>query len=182
LPTKRFFEQINTFTLFDHMHKSITNIALYFAVAGLLVVQGCGHNPLGTVRVSGTVTLDGNPAAGVNVSFIPAGGEGRETFGITDAQGRFVLTTPGTNTGSGAIPGEYHVMLSKWSDPLAGINLDGKGVAEAGAEIRKHFPRGIPSPENVLPAKYADRNATDIAPVTVERRGRNNLTFNLVSQ
>jgi hypothetical protein len=164
------------------MHKSITNIALFFVVTGLLIIQGCGGNPLGTVRVSGTVTLDGNPVEGGSVSFIPAGGEGRESFAITDAHGRFVLTTPGTDTGSGAIPGEYHVSLSKWSDPLEGINTDGMGIAEAEAEILRHFPRGLPSPENLLPARYSNRTETPISPVTVQRGGRNNFTFDLVTQ
>jgi len=164
------------------MHKSITNIALFFAVAGLLIIQGCGGNPLGTVRVSGTVTLDGNPVEGASVSFSPVGGEGRESFGVTDVQGRFVLTTPGTDTGSGAIPGEYHVTLSKWTNPAAEVNTDGMDVMSAQAEILRRFPRGMPPSENLLPERYFNRAETPIAPVTVQRGGRNNFTFGLVTQ
>ena len=164
------------------MHKFIINIALFFAFVGLLFVQGCGNNPLGTVSVSGTVTLDGNPAEGVSVSFAPMSGEGRESYAITDSQGKFVLTTPGTNTGSGAIPGKYHVMFAKMSNPMEGINTDGMDIAETEAEIARHFPRGLPPIVNLLPNKYSDRTATDIAPVTVERRGKNNFTFELKSQ
>ena len=162
------------------MSKSITNIVLFCSVAGLLVLQGCSENSLGTVRVSGIVTLDSDPVEGVNVSFSPKSAEGREAYGVTDAQGRFVLTVPGTNVGSGAIPGEYYVTMSKMSNPMEGINTDGMGIAEADAEIRKHFPRGIPSPKNLLPEKYASRTATDIAPVKVEKGNKNNFTFDLM--
>ena len=164
------------------MHKFISNVALFFVISGLVVLQGCGGNSLGTVPVSGTVTLDGNSISGVTVSFAPTGTEGREAYGTTDAGGQFVLTVPGAPVGSGTIPGDYRVMLSKMSNPLEGINTEGMESDEIDAEMRRHFPRGLPSPEHLLPAKYADRTTTDIAPVTVERRGKNNFTFELKSQ
>jgi len=165
------------------MNKSITNIALFFAVAGLLVLQGCsGGNSLGTVNVSGTVTLDGTPVAGVNVSFIPTGSGGRDGYGVTNAQGRFVLTTPGAEVGSGLIPGEYSVTFTKMSNPLEGVDTTGMDSDEIDREMARRFPRGLPSAENLLPEKYANRNATPIEPVTVERGKRNDFTFNLSSE
>ena len=151
------------------MYKSITNLALFFVVSGLLVFQGCGGNALGTVQVSGTVTLDGEPAEGVTVAFVP-NGEGREAYGMTNAQGRFVLTVPGTEAGSGAVPGEYSVTFTKYNDPTAGMS---------DAEIMAL--RHLPTPVSLLPPKYGDRNATDIAPVKVEQRGKNNFSFALVT-
>ena len=128
----------------------------------------------------GTITLDGVAVEGVNVNFIPTGSEGRESYGITDAQGKFVLTVPGADAGSGAIPGEYRVTFSKMSDPLEGLeHLEGE---ELDAEVRKRFPRGLPPAKHLLPEKYASRTATDIAPVKVERGKRNNFTFELKSQ
>jgi len=165
------------------MNKSMTIIALLFiALAGLSVFPGCSDNPLGTVKVSGTVTVDGALTEGVNVSFIPTGGEGRESYGITDAQGKFVLTIPGTEPGSGTMPGEYRVIFTKETNPMAGINLEGMEAEEIEREMAKRFPRGLPSPENLLPAKYADRNATDIAPVTVEKGKKNDFAFALSSK
>ena len=164
------------------MNKSITNIALCFIpLAGLLVFPGCAGNPLGAVKVTGTVTLDGTPVEGVSVSFTPTGSEGRESYGVTDAQGRFVLTVPGTETGSGAIPGEYRVTFSKESDVLEGIDTTGMDSDEIDKVVAKRFPRGLPEAKNLLPAKYADRTATDIAPVKVERNKKNAFTFELSS-
>jgi hypothetical protein len=134
------------------------------------------------VLVSGTVTLDGEPVAGISVAFVPKGSDGREAYGLTDARGLFTLTISGTEPGSGAIPGEYHVTFSKMSDPLAGINTEGLDDEAIEREMAKRFPKGLPSAENLLPAKYADRNATDIAPVKVERGGKNDFAFNLASQ
>ena len=164
------------------MHKFISNVALFFVISGLVVLQGCGGNSLGTVPVSGTVTLDGNSISGVTVSFAPTGTEGREAYGTTDTGGRFVLTVPGTTTGSGTVPAEYRVTFSKMSDPLEGVDTSGMDSDEADAEIRRRFPRGLPVAVSLIPDKYSDRTATDIAPVTVERRGKNNFTFELKSQ
>jgi len=162
------------------MHKSISTTALFFTISGFLVLQGCGGNSLGTAHVSGTVTLDGNPISGVTVSFAPTGTDGREAYGITDTGGRFVLTIPGADAGSGAIPGEYHVAFVKMSDPLEGLeHLEGE---EFDAEMQRRFPRGLPPAKHLLPEKYASRTTTDIAPVKVERGKRNNFTFELKSQ
>jgi len=43
--------------------------------------------------VSGTVTLDGRPFAKANVAFEP--GQGRPSFGATDAQGQYTLQFAG---------------------------------------------------------------------------------------
>ena len=164
------------------MNRLITSPLFFIALAGLTVFQGCsGGNSLGTVKVSGTVTLDGAPVEGVNVAFAPTGSEGREGYGTTNAQGKFVLTVPGTETGSGAIPGEYRVTFSKMSDPMEGINTAGMSSEEVDQEMAKRFPRGLPEAKNLLPAKYADRTATDIAPVTVEKGKKNDFTFELSS-
>jgi len=164
------------------MNKSITNVALFFIA--LAVVQGCANDPYGTAKVSGTVTMDGAPIEGVNVSFVPTGSEGREGYGTTDTQGKFVLTVPGAEVGSGAIPGEYHVTFSKMSDPMADFDREmaGKDSDEIDREMKKRFPGGRPSGENLIPAKYADRNATDIAPVKVEKGKKNDFSFALSSQ
>jgi len=171
---------ISTSTLFYLMNKLTINVALsLITIAGLLMFQGCSGNSLGTVKVSGTVTLDGKPAEGVTVEFYPVG-EGRECFGVTDAQGKFVLTVSGADIGSGAIPGEYHVILTKMRDVAAEMlaQLGNSSDPDSHVAIRG----GLPEPVNMLPEKYADRTATDIAPVTVERRGKNSFTFELRSQ
>ena len=157
------------------MNNITTNIVLSLAaVTGLLVFQGCSSkNTLGTVKVSGMVTLDGEPVGGVTVAFLPNRPEGgRECYGATDTQGRFVLTIPGTVPGSGAIPGEYIVTFIKMLDPTEGLT---------DAEIQRKFPSGLQESINLLPEKYRNRTTTDIAPVTVEQRGKNEFIFEMFS-
>ena len=142
------------------------------AVLGLVFFQGCAQHPLGAVKVTGMVTVGGEATEGISVTFIPTASDGREAYGTTDAQGRFVLTIPGTDVGSGAIPGEYIVTFFKTEDPAAGMHED---------EVRQRFG-GLPPTIDLLPVKYKSRTDTPIAPVTVEARGRNEFTFELTSR
>src|SRR5262245_44012856 len=73
-----------------------------------LVITGCGANR--TVKVDGLVTNDGNPVSNAAVIFIPVG-TGRQGNGISDASGKFVLGSYGTN--DGIPPGEYKVTVVK---------------------------------------------------------------------
>jgi len=156
------------------MHQSITNVALFVALVGLLAFAGCSSgNNLGTTVVTGTVTVDGTATEGIAVSFIPTEADGRECYGVTDAKGKFTLTVPGADVGSGAMPGEYRAMFSKTSNPTDGMSDE---------EIAQKFPRGLPPAENLLPTKYADRTATDIEPVNVVKGKKNDFTFELKSQ
>ena len=159
-----------------------TSITLFFAFSGLLLFMGCAEHPFGAVRVTGTVMFDGEPMEGVNVSFAPTGGgDARDSYGLTDAQGRFVLTIPGTDYGSGAQPGEYIVTFSKVQDPMEGqTGLEGLSSEDLERELARRFPRGLPGPIDLLPARYNSRTNTPIAPVTVEQGGKNDFTFELM--
>jgi hypothetical protein len=78
--------------------------------AVLIAVAGCGGSGgLSTVKVTGTVIHKGKPAQGVMVTFVPE--KGRPASGITDASGRFVLST--LNSGDGAMPGKHAVTLTE---------------------------------------------------------------------
>lgn len=80
-------------------------------VSGLLLVVGCGKSsefPL--APVSGTVTQNGNPLAGVNVMFMPESGKGAPSGGLTDASGKFSLQY--NNGQSGAVLGQHRVVIS----------------------------------------------------------------------
>src|SRR5262245_52825147 len=83
-------------------------------VVALLTTVGCGAQPgtAPTARVSGTVTLNGNPIAGINVAFMPS--SGRPASGVTDASGHFTLSTFGT--GDGAVLGSHKVALAEPPD------------------------------------------------------------------
>jgi hypothetical protein len=77
------------------------------------LVVGCsGGTKFSTARAGGTVTCEGQPVAGAVVNFTPlaaASGGGRGATGITDGQGRFVLTT--YTTGDGAMVGKHRVSV-----------------------------------------------------------------------
>ena len=85
-----------------------------------------------------------------------------------------MLTVPGTPIGSGAVPGEYVATFSKESNP--GAELEGLEDDEI---MRRG---GLRPPVSLLPLKYRDRTVTPIAPVKVERRGKNTFTFALESK
>jgi len=73
--------------------------------ACLLALAGCST---GYETLTGTVTVDGNPAAaGVMVQFVPEGNT-RPAEGIVDSTGRFTVTSVGK---AGVMPGAYKICL-----------------------------------------------------------------------
>ena len=93
--------------------------------------------------VTGKVTLDGQPAAGVAVSFAPAGGTtGNGAYASTDESGSYSLQY---RTGDPGIPaGEYEVSFSKMAQPDGSPIPEGQTAADVMAE-------------NVLPERYQRR-------------------------
>ena len=79
--------------------------ALLCCVGGI----GCGKiEPYHAV--TGRITLDGQPLADADVSFVPEGGAGVASLGRTDAQGVYQLQH--TQTLLGAPVGDYRVRVS----------------------------------------------------------------------
>jgi len=81
------------------------------AAALVLAAVGCGGS---TGRVSGVVTLDGQPLEGATVTFTPAAGDGGGvggSTGKTDAQGRYTLRTV-VGDSPGAAAGKHRVSIS----------------------------------------------------------------------
>ncbi len=79
-----------------------------FVLLGIIPL-GCGGAsgpPLG--KVSGTITLDGQPLAGASVSFSPMDG-GRSSTGVTDSSGHYSLEY--SLDKSGALVGEHEVRI-----------------------------------------------------------------------
>ena len=128
--------------------------AIVFCGLFLAVLAGCdsGTGDLPElVPVSGAVTLDGAPAAGVNVTFIPIGSTaGGASYGATDAGGKYELKS---NDGRpGAAVGEFKVVCSKWVMPDGSDYVGvpgGPSPMEAGAAEK-------------LPPKFSDETATTL--------------------
>ncbi|QDT00896.1 carboxypeptidase-like regulatory domain-containing protein [Adhaeretor mobilis] len=81
------------------------------ALLAVTHLAGCGGGA-GLVPVEGRVTLDGNPFEKVKVLFyLPGGGPETNYTAITDADGRFSLTSLDGEQ-SGVAPGSYSVSLT----------------------------------------------------------------------
>jgi hypothetical protein len=82
-----------------------------FALAPLLLA-GCGGSGGGLVSVGGTVTLEGKPLRGAQVTFAPHPNNPRGTPGldITGGSGYYKIMSGGR---SGLTPGKYTVVVSK---------------------------------------------------------------------
>src|SRR5579859_1143365 len=95
-----------------------------------LALAGAGCGGRGTVKVNGTVTLDGKPVVGALVSFVPRDlGSGRLANGRTDANGAFDLTT--FRTGDGAVPGPYKITVTLTAeDPKTAVGKSPEEMSE----------------------------------------------------
>ena len=92
---------------------SISRTAFLFALIGTL--YGCGGADLNLAPVSGTITVDGIPLAGVSVQFQPqkadSNGMAPTSFGVTDDDGHYSLEV--TTTGQqGTLVGPNQVTFS----------------------------------------------------------------------
>ncbi len=152
-----------------------------------VVAVSCG-GPAGprTVDVTGVVTLDGQAVDGATVTFVPTDEGGRSAAGITDASGRFTLTTAGG--GQGAVPGRYKVSIAKTRGGPAATGATSQ--EEAMARIKEQMESGggmaaaLSRPtqvEDLLPPKYKDFNTSGLE-ATVESGKTNDFTFALSSK
>lgn len=120
--------------------------SLPLAVA--LLAAGCdGGSRPSLVSVSGKVTLDGQPAEGVGLSFLPDSANRHPTPGNakTDAQGAYQATFEGAN---GLAPGKYRVLAIKRVPSAKGID---PAIAELGGQMK-----------DMLPARYGSVIDTDL--------------------
>jgi hypothetical protein len=115
---------------------------------------------------AGTVTFNGIPVPGANVSFIPQDPDGESAVGVTGADGRFELTTG--NRGSGARRGKYTVLVAKLELP----------TSQPGDDTKKALTMSL-KPHDVLPPKYADPKETPFKDIAVPQGGNVNLVLDL---
>ncbi|MEX1039242.1 MAG: carboxypeptidase-like regulatory domain-containing protein [Pirellulaceae bacterium] len=116
------------------MKRYLCGMAWGVVALGLI---GCGGDPT-VAKVSGTVTLDGEPVEGASVIFSPIGG-GRPATGQTDSQGNFQLSTYGS--ADGALIAEHQVSV---------VKVEETKTAEA------YVPEGEEAPEDQRDALSGD--------------------------
>lgn len=159
------------FEIFN-MNKTFIFSALVLVCA--LMLPACGSkNNLKIEKVSGVVTLDGQPLADAFVYFTPVG-DGVPAFGKTDAQGVYQLQTASGSIG-GTTVGNYkihfqHEIVIKPEEVVTKINEDGEEV-----EVVEEGET-----ENDLPAKYCDPETSGFTKEVV--KGKNTFDFNLESE
>lgn len=144
-------------------------------------IVGCGGGSTGRpdlVPVQGTVNFKGAPVEGATVTFtsdkspIPASG-------VTDASGKFKLTS--YDTSDGAIAGDHTVTIMKVAAAAATPALTQENMKEKMANDIGMMSKGKTSeikPELVLPAKYADAK-TSGEKRTVVKGEANDFKFDL---
>jgi hypothetical protein len=145
----------------------------------LCATVGCGEkNPLMT-PAGGTVLLDGKPLEGATVNFMGEGAA-RAASGVTDASGKFSLTTFEPN--DGAAPGKHIVTISKIpavaSAPPSGGNVSSREVVESAQSYAKAGE--MPEIKNEIPDKYSQPLNSGLS-AEVKEGQPNNFTFELSS-
>lgn len=120
--------------------------------AVVLAVCGCGGgSELNLAPVKGKVLLDGQPLAGVSVSFIPdtaKGTTGPQSGGTTNDQGEFTLSAP--DGGEGAVVGFHLILVSPPFREDQGSSTEGPNkVDEATSTVE-------------VPEKYQNFATTDL--------------------
>ena len=104
--------------------------------SAMLLMLACSREVPRTYPVSGTVTLDGKPLAGVGVMLQPKLG-GSFGYGESNADGTFTIST--FEIGDGAIPGEHGVIIKDSASAVFPGGFDDT-IAAAESEDRPNIP------------------------------------------
>jgi hypothetical protein len=119
------------------------NAIVKYGLASVLfaTLAGCGDG-LDLTGVTGTVSLDGKPVPNAVVTFVPQGGTGSPSNGVTDAEGRYTLMF--SRDREGAFVGTHDVTVETEQ-----VSIE---------EQSEMADEGIAPGEFVkLPAKYASK-------------------------
>ena len=110
---------------------------------------GCKKSGLDTQYVEGVVTVDGQPAKGVQLRFVPKDpGNTEEASGTTDEKGVYKLTSTTGEIEKGAVIGEYAVMASM-------LDKTPVGPQREGVEVLSY--------KELLPRVYLDKSSTPLS-------------------
>lgn len=135
--------------------------ALVCVLLTVSFAAGCSSEPAkpATFPVSGTVTRNGQPVVGATLIFVPSATGAEAAIGMTDAEGRYQLTT--FTSGDGARAGEYRVKISQYGVPATPAG--GKTLShEEEQKIYKEDETPAPPPKNLLPTKYENEGTSGI--------------------
>jgi len=142
-------------------HRQSSTFVLVASLLTSFAAVGCGGgSDVDLVKVSGTVTMNGEPVADAEVLFKPVAG-GRLSHGKTDAEGHYTLEyLPGQ---SGAIVGAHQVSVSTYVEP----------------DTDSSDPEKLAGRKETIPAEFNSR--TTLA-AELEPAGSTVLDFNLEAE
>jgi hypothetical protein len=130
---------------------------LLLVASGVAVLQaGCGDS-LNLAPTTGTVTYNGKPVEGANVTFVPE--KGPIGTGTTDAAGKYSITTDGK---PGAIVGKHGVMIGKFT---AVEGTTETATPEDMMKMASKMGKGAASLSNPgeIPAKYGTTQGSGLS-------------------
>lgn len=139
------------------MFCSTINVLVPGLLIGVLALMaGCtsaSSNPK-TFPVDGMVSLDDKPVDGATVVLVPISkDDGEAASGVSDASGKFSLTTYAA--GDGVRPGNYRIRVTKFDKVLIDDSKRVKNMTPE-EEMKAYDPDAKPPapPKNLLPKKY----------------------------
>lgn len=149
------------------MKRLFFGISLFLSVVSLAACSSNDASEIQAIPVTGTVTLDGEPAEGVSVTFFPADGtSGNGGYGTTGSDGTFTLSNQMSSPG---VPeGNYVVLFNKMRTSDGQPIPEDAMAADVGAT-------------NVLPPVYNNPENTPFR-VIVSSSGANMETYELKSK
>lgn len=171
------------------MKRNSRTIPVLAATGLLLLVYGCGGESVelpDTVPVTGTVTLDGDPVEGAQITLKPTGEGGHSARATSTADGTFEVYTyiSASHDLEGAVPGSYQISVTKPSAaPSAPAAHDASGPPTSRAEAEKAVREQAMAAQEggALPAKYASPTTSELT-FTVSPDGENTLPLELTSE
>jgi hypothetical protein len=136
-----------------------------------VALAGCGEEGGSTgpavYPVSGVVKLNGQPVVGADIVFALKEGTG-SSFGRTDANGKYQLTTRKSN--DGAPPGDYLVSISKVEDAPA---TDSASVPQDSPNYNPYVGKAAPAKPKAktgIPAQYGDAKTSGLTARVAEEK------------
>ncbi len=157
-------------------------MAIRYLVLLAILISGCGRgNKLKVVPVSGSVKYKGAMVEGAVVTFVTQASP-RAAVGVTDASGKFRLTTIDTN--DGAMAGDNQVTITKMP-PKGGGAKEAMKSPEEYMKAMQGQPGKAAAPPNFavdskdsIPAKYGNPTTSGLKR-TVVAGETNNFNFEL---
>ena len=159
-------------------------LAVSFLLLGLVISTGCTKD-LGYRKLTGTVTMDGQPLAGATLTFYADGTGGEGGSGLTGADGKYEVTAGNSPEGGlGLKPGTYKVTIVKMEERVdEDEEAFNKGEITYDELQNRKAKKGAyaktAKPNRLTPAKYASTFDTPLSVTVSDDPAANVFDFNL---